>query len=36
LVFDFDESKALVKVADDFLRGDTPLAITQGEQEFES
>lgn len=37
LVFDFDESKALVKVADDFLRGDAPLAITQGAQErFES
>lgn len=33
MVFDFDESKALVKVADDFLRGDTPLAITQGEDE---
>ena len=33
MVFDFDESKALVKVADDFLRGETPLAITQGEDE---
>lgn len=36
LVFDMNESKALVQMADDFLTGQPSLALTQGEDDIET
>lgn len=33
LVFDMNESKALVQMADDFLYGEPPLSLTHGDVE---